>query len=214
MNADWGGNCQVRKSRCNHNYERGKKSIKNEATESLRKKRRIQVQGISYRSFGATCLYGSTFYSRAIRVILPSGAAIHANSDVNTRVTSRRWLGVRGVVTVRIPRVLSVGLHNNWHIRAMMRDDIGRRVRHSAIWKIRRIVLGMGKWVALTLVLLSRMRRWGLHRDVVRGIRRSLSGLVHARHGRVLSVDQRRVAHRAHEGRGGRRVPGGGHSSE
>lgn len=147
-------------------------------------------------------------------MILPSGAAIHANSDVNARVTSRRWLGVRGVVTVRIPRVLSVGLHNSWHIRAMMRDEIGSRVRHSAIWKIRRIVLGMGKGVALTLMLLSRMRRWGLHREVVRRIRRSLSGLVHGRNVRVLSIDQRRVAHRAHERRGGRCVPGGGHSSE
>ena len=118
------------------------------------------------------------------------------------------------MVTVRIPRVLSVGLHNSWHIRAMMRDEIGSRVRHSAIWKIRRIVLGMGKGVALTLMLLSRMRRWGLHREVVRRIRRSLSGLVHGRNVRVLSIDQRRVAHRAHERRGGRCVPGGGHSSE
>ena len=146
-------------------------------------------------------------------MIFPPGTAIHADSDVNARVTSRRGLGVRGVVTVRIPRVLSVRLHNNWHIRAMMRDDIGSRVRHSAIWKVRRIVLGMGKGVALSLVLLSRMRRRGwLHRDVI--VRRRLSGLVHARHGRVLSVDQRGVAHRAHERRGGRCVPRSGHTGE
>ena len=116
-------------------------------------------------------------------------------------------------MTVRIPRVLSVRLHNNWHIRAMVRDHIGSRVRHSAIWKVRRIVLGMGKGVALTLVLLSRMRRRGwLHRDVI--VRRSLSGLVHARHVRVLAVDQRGVAHRAHERRSGRCVPRSGHTAE
>ena len=140
----------------------------------------------------------------------PSGVAIHTDGDVNAWVTSRGRLGVGGVVTVGIPRVLSVRLHNNWHIRAMVRNDIGSRVRHSAIGKIRRIVLGRGNGVALTLVLLSRMSR--LDRHVVRGmVRRSLSRLVHSLHGRVLSVDQRRVTHRAHKGRSGRRAPGSGH---
>ncbi len=95
------------------------------------------------------------------------------------------------MVTVRIPRVLRVRLHNNRHIRAM-REEIGSRVRHSAIGKIRRVVLmGRGKGVTLTLVLLSRMRRrsW-LHRHVVGGmVGRRLSGFVHARDGGILSVN-------------------------
>ena len=118
------------------------------------------------------------------------------------------------MVAVRIPRVLSVGLHNNWHIRAMMRNDIGSRVRHSAIRKVRRVILvRRGKRVALTLMLLAGMRRrsW-LHRHVVgRMVRRVLSRLVHRLDGRVLPVDRKRVTHWAHERRGRRRVTGCGH---
>ncbi len=120
------------------------------------------------------------------------------------------------MVAVRIPRVLSMGLHNNWHIRAMMRNDIGSRVRHSAIRKVRRVILvGRGERVALALVLLSRMRRrsW-LHRHVVRRmVRRAFSRLVHRRDG-VLSIDRKRVTHWAHERRGRRGVARRGHASK
>lgn len=113
------------------------------------------------------------------------------------------------MVAVRVPRVLSMWLHNNWHVRAMMRDDIGSRVRHSAIRKVRRVILVVrGKRVALTIMLLTRMRRrsW-LHRHVVGGVvRRGLSRLVNRRHGRVLSVYWKRVTHWAHERRSWRRV--------
>lgn len=113
------------------------------------------------------------------------------------------------MVAVRIPRVLSMGLHNNWHIRAMMRNDIGSRVRHSAIRKVWRVILVVrGKRVALTLMLLTGMRRrsW-LHRHVVgRMVRRGLSRLVHRLHGRVLSVDRKWVTHWTHERRSRRRV--------
>jgi hypothetical protein len=121
------------------------------------------------------------------------------------------------VVSVRIPRVLSVRLHNNWHIRAMMRNDIGSRVRHSAIRKVWRVILvGRGKRVALTLMLLTGMRRRSrLHRHVVgRMVRRGLSGLVHRLNGRVLSVDRKRITHWAHERRGRRRVASRGHPRE
>jgi hypothetical protein len=121
------------------------------------------------------------------------------------------------VVAVRIPRVLSVGLHNNWHIRAMMRNDIGSRIRHSAIRKVRRVILvRRGKRVALTLMLLTGMRRrsW-LHRHVVRRmVRRALSGLVHRLNGRVLSVDRKRVTHWAHERRSRWRVASRGHPTK
>jgi hypothetical protein len=119
------------------------------------------------------------------------------------------------MMTVRIPRVLRVRLHNNRHIRAM-REEIGSRVRHSAIGKIRRVVLmGRRKGVSLTLVLLSRMRRSWLHRHVVGGmVGRRLSGFVHARDGGILSVNQGRVTHRAHERRGGRCTPGRGDPGE
>lgn len=118
------------------------------------------------------------------------------------------------MVAVRIPRVLSVGLHNNWHIRAMMRNDIGSRVRHSAIRKVRRVILvRRGKGVALTLMFLTGMRRRSrLHRHVVgRMVRRALSRLVHRLNGRVLSVDRKRVTHWAHERRSRRRVASRGH---
>jgi len=105
------------------------------------------------------------------------------------------------VVAVWIPRVLSMGLHNNWHIRAMMRNEIGSRVRHSAIRKVRRVILvGRGKRVALTLMLLTGMRCRRLHRHIVsRMVRRGLSGLVHRLHGGVLSIDRKGVTHWAHE---------------
>lgn len=118
------------------------------------------------------------------------------------------------MVAVRIPRVLSVGLHNNWHIRAMMRNDIGSRVRHSAIRKVRRVILvRRGKRIALTLMLLTGMRRRSrLHRHVVgRMVRRVLPRLVHRLNGRVLSVDRKRVTHWAHERRSRRRVASRGH---
>jgi hypothetical protein len=187
--------------------------------KSLRKCR-ILVQRTSYSSF-TPCLHASTLYFRnclaTVRVILPPSVAIHTNSDVNSRVTGRWRFGVGGVVAVRIPRVLSVRLHNNWHIRAMVRNDIGSRVRHSAIRKVRRVILmGRGKRVALTLMLLTGMRpRSWLHRHVVgRMVRRGLSGLVHCLHGRVLSVDRKRVTHWAHERRSRRRVTSGGHASK
>ena len=113
------------------------------------------------------------------------------------------------MVAIRVPGVLSVWLHNNWHIRAMMRDDIGSRVRHSAIRKVRRVILVVrGKRVALTIMFLTRMRsRSWLHRHVVgRMVRRGLSRLVNRRHGRVLSVDRKRVTHWTHERRSRRRV--------
>jgi hypothetical protein len=170
------------------------------------RKCRIQVQGISYKSFGPCQLHASTFYSRnglaTVRVIFPPGVAIHVDRDVNGRVTGGWWLGVRRMVAVWIPRVLSVRLHNNWHIRAMVLHEIGSRVRHSAIGNVRRVILvGRGKRIALTLVLLSGMGRRGwLHRYVVGGmVRRGLSRLVHGLHGRVLSVDRKWVTHRAHE---------------
>jgi hypothetical protein len=163
-------------------------------------------------------LHASTLYIRnclaTVRVILPPSAAIHTNGDVNSWITGRWRFGVGGVVAVWIPRVLSMGLHNNWHIRAMMRNDIGSRVRHSPIGKVRRVILvRRGKRVALTLMLLTGMRRrsW-LHRHVVgRMVRRVLSWLVHRLNGRILSVDRKRVTHWAHERRSRRRIAGCGH---
>ena len=171
----------------------------------------IQVQRTSYKSF-TPCLHASTVYFRnclaTVRMIFPPSATIHTNGDVNAWITGRWRLGVRGVVAVRIPRVLSVRLHNNWHIRAMVRNEIGSGVRHSAIRKVRRIILvGRGERVTLTVVLLSRMRRRGwLHRHVVSRVRRGLSRLVHPWDGRVLSIDRKRVTHWAHERRSRRRV--------
>jgi hypothetical protein len=149
----------------------GEQVIERADVKSLRKCR-IQVQRASYRSF-TPCLHASTLYFRnclaTVRVILPPSVAIHTDGDVNSRVTGRWRFGVGGVVAVRIPRVLSVRLHNNWHIRAMMRNEIGSRVRHSAIRKVRRVILvGRGKSVALAFMLLTGMRpRSWLHRHVI-----------------------------------------------
>jgi len=132
-------------------------------------------------------------------VLLPPGVTIHADGDVDAWVTGRRRLGVGGMMAVGIPRVLSVWLHNNWHIRAMMRDEIGSGVRHTAVGNVRRVILVMrGKRVGLTLMLLPRMRRRGrLHRYIVRGmVRRSFSRLVHRGDG---TIDRERVTHRTHE---------------
>jgi len=182
----------------------GRQEVIERADMKSLRKCRIQVQRTSYKSF-TPCLHASTFYSRicltTVRVIFPPSAAIHTDGDVNSWVTGRWRFRVRGVVAVRIPRVLSVGLHNNWHIRAMMRNDIGSRVRHSAIRKVRRVILVRGKRVALALMLLTGMRRrsW-LHRHVVgRMVRRALSRLVYRLNGRVLSVDRKGVTHWAHE---------------
>jgi len=162
-------------------------------------------------------LHASTFHScnwlATVCVLLPPSVAIQADGNVDAWVTGRWRLGVGGVVAVGIPRVLSVWLHNNWHIRAMMWDEIGSRVRHSAVGNVRRVILvGRGKRVSLTLMLLPRMRRRGrLHWYIVRRmVRRSLSWLVHRWDG---TIDRQRVTHRTHE-RGSRGASGRWHSSE
>ena len=137
-------------------------------------------------------------------MIISPGTTIHVDWNVHTRVAGRGGLGIGRVVTVRrISRVLSMRLHNNRHIGAMVRHKVGSRVRHGTIGEVRVILVG-GERVARTLVLLAGMRRRGLHRDVVRGVvRGSFTRLGHAGwHRRILSVERNRVTDRAHERRG------------
>jgi len=171
---------------------------------------RIQVQGDILQIFQV--LHASRNWLATIRMLIPPSVAIHG--DVDAWVTGRWRLGVGGMVAVGIPRVLRVGLHNNWHIRAMMRDEIGSRVRHSAVGNVRRVILVVrGKRVSLTLMVLPRMRRRGrLHRYIVRGVvRTGFSRLVH-RWDRT--IDRERVTHRTHERRSRGRASGRWHSSE
>jgi hypothetical protein len=90
-------------------------------------------------------------------------------------------------------------LHDNRHIRAMVRHDVGSRVRHSAIGKVGIVLMG-GDRVAWTLMLLTGMRRGWLHRNVIRGmVRRSLTRLGHSLDRRILSVERNRVTDRTHK---------------
>lgn len=122
------------------------------------------------------------------------------------------------MVTIRkISRVLGMRLYHNLHIRAVMRYNIRSGIRHSAIGEVWPgiILVGRGKRVAWTFMLLTRMRRGRLHRHVVRGmVRGSLTGLMRSWNRRILPIDRKRVSDRPHERGGWRGATTGGHTGK
>lgn len=138
-------------------------------------------------------------------MIFPPGASVYTDRDVNGCITGRWRFRVRHMVAVRkISRVLGMGLYHNRHIRAVVRHNIRSGIRHGAIRKVWSwiVLVGRGKGVAWTLMLLTRMRQRGrLQLHVIRGmVRGGLTGLMRSGNRRILPIDRKRVSDRPHEG--------------